>query len=117
MARIILDTTDKETVRRVRQMVRKWFGRDAEMVFGEATDNVLHHTDHKRAEISLHAQSFRVTNNGPPPTSEDLTKFITNEHRQSGYGLLIMSALGGDINLSQDGTWVEWKREENIVST
>ena len=115
MARILLDTTDKEKVRRVRRLVRRWFGQDAEMVFGEASDNVLHHTDHKRADVSLHATSFRVCNYGPPVTMEGLSKFITNEHRQSGYGLLIMTALGGDLSLAEDGTYVEWRREVSLV--
>ena len=111
MARVVLDTTDKEQVRRIRRLVRRWFGPDAEMVFGEASDNVLHHTDHKRADVSLHAGGFRICNFGPPVTPEGLTKFITNEHRQSGYGLLIMTALGGDLDLNEDGTKVEWRRE------
>jgi hypothetical protein len=115
MARFILDTTDKEQVRRVRRLVRRWFGMDAEMVFGEASDNVLHHTDHKRADVSLHARGFRICNFGPPVSSEGRTKFITNEHRQSGYGLLLMAALGGDLSLSDEATRVEWRREEALV--
>ncbi|MBW3625946.1 MAG: hypothetical protein KY468_21340 [Armatimonadetes bacterium] len=115
MAQIVLDTTNKEQVRRVRRLIRRWFGPDAEMVFGEASDNVLHHTEHKRADVSLHATNFRVCNYGPPVTADGLTKFITNHHRQSGYGLLIMTALGGDLSLSDDGTLVEWKREEELV--
>ena len=115
MARVVLDTTDKEQVRKVRRLIRRRFGLDAEMVFGEASDNVLHHTDHKRAEVSLHARGFRICNFGPQVTPEGLSKFITNEHRQSGYGLLIMSALGGDLDFAHDGTRVEWKREEALV--
>jgi hypothetical protein len=111
MARILLDTRDKEQVRRVRRLIRKWFGPDAEMVFGEASDNVLHHTEHKIASVSLHAHSFGVCSSGPPVTAEGLTKFIHNEHRQSGYGLLIMAALGGDLRISEDGTRIDWKRE------
>jgi hypothetical protein len=115
MARIVLDTRDREQVRRVRRLVRKWFGPDAEMVFGEASDNVLHHTDHKTACVSFHAHSFGVSNYGPPVTPDGLTKFIHNEHRQSGYGLLIMTALGGDLLISEDGTQIEWKREPALV--
>ena len=111
MARITLDTTDKVMVRRVRHLVRRRFGADAEMVFGEATDNVLHHTDHKRAEISFHARGFCLRCPGSGPTAAGLSKFVTNRHRQSGYGLLIITALGGDLTLSADGTCIDWRRE------
>jgi hypothetical protein len=112
MAQILLDTKDENKVRRVRRLIRRWFGPDAEMVFGEASDNVLAHTDHKCANISVHARRFRVVSTGAPLTSEGLTKFIHNEDRQGGYGLLIMSALGGDLTMTDDKTRIDWYREE-----
>jgi hypothetical protein len=112
MALILLDTQDKKRVRRVRRLIRRWFGPDAELVFGEASDNVLAHTEHKCANISVHAKWFRVVSIGTPLTSAGLTKFIHNEDRQGGYGLLIMSALGGDLTLSDDRTRIDWHRED-----
>jgi hypothetical protein len=82
------------------------------MVFGEAADNVLDHTEHKRAVVSFHARGFRISNFDSPFQAEGLTKFITNAHRQSGYGLLIIAALGGDLNFSEEGTSIDWHREK-----
>lgn len=116
MPRIVLDTRDKNRVRRVRRLVRRWFGPDAQMVFGEATDNVLHHTDHKCAEITLHASGFRLSSDGHTVDRAGLSKFITNEHRESGYGLLIIAALGGDLTLNDNASWIDWRRETALSS-
>ena len=112
MARYNLDTRDRDNVRRVRRLVRRWFGPDAEMVFGEAADNVLEHSEHQRALVSLHARGFHLTCHGASIPSDGLSKFITNKDRQGGYGLLLVSALGGDLHLTDDSSTVRWSKED-----
>ena len=111
MAQIILNTEDKHQVRRVRRLVRRWFGTDAETVFGEATDNVLDHTYDRRAEVSLHASGFRIYNQGKPVSSEDHERIMARRDREGGFGMLLMAALGATLTLDENGNCVDWRRE------
>jgi|GEM_PF-6049653 len=107
--RVLVDAGNKDQVREMRNHIRNLLGRDAENVFGEAIENVRKHTEEQVAEVTVDENGFEVRDRGPGVSRRGAMKFFTNRSRQSGYGLLIMTALGADVTTSEDGTTVRWQ--------
>ncbi len=104
MARMILDTLNSDQTRRVRRIIGKRLGEAAELVFGEAAGNVLQHTQAKWAEVSLHADGFRLA------SPDHAATWVTGKAEgEGGYGLSLIAALGGRVTC-QSGVCIEWER-------
>jgi hypothetical protein len=109
--RFIVNTDNKQEVRELRRTIKERLGRDAENVFGEAISNVHKHTEDRVAEVKLDDKGFEIYDHGPGVSREGAMKFFTNKQRQSGYGLLIITALGADVITGEDGTRIRWQQD------
>lgn len=112
MALLSIDASDRDLVRRVRWLLRRRLGRDAEAVFGEGIQNVMRHTPDARALLILHTRWFELIDTGPGITLCDPARLCEERDGQGGYGLGMIAALGAELITDPAGTRVIWRQME-----